>query len=299
MITAPRWRRLHSVSAPVLRGGMSHPNLVRRNRFGSDIAAGRSMAPTRRCSLRSVHTAVSSMTPTWPRWSRSIPPASGPTSTPLARAPPTAQWAPSFYTNLADEPAHHALGRSRGRWTTKIHALIHAHCAPLLVTRPPAKPATTPSCRRCYAPHRRRRPPLSAAGHKAYSHHSTRAYLRDAESRTPFPSAQTRSHAAKPKGHKADAHPDLIRALSPPQRHRTRLQPPQTLARIATRYDKYALTFLGGEVTNLAAAITHHRVPINRHARPLAHQLYSAFASDRLVRIADFEVHLLRSRCRV
>ena len=89
------------------------------------------------------------MTPTWPRWCRSIPPASAPTSTRLARAPRTTQGALSNYTNLVDEPADHALGRSRGGWTTKIHALIDAHCAPLLVTLTAGQAGDNPQLRRC------------------------------------------------------------------------------------------------------------------------------------------------------
>jgi len=38
--------------------------------------------------------------------------------------------AESNYT-VAGEPTDHALGRSRRRWTTKIHALIDGTCAPV------------------------------------------------------------------------------------------------------------------------------------------------------------------------
>ena len=43
------------------------------------------------------------------------------------------QGAPSNYTNLCDEPADHALGRSRGGLTTKIHQLCDGQGLPLVV----------------------------------------------------------------------------------------------------------------------------------------------------------------------
>ena len=260
MITAPRWRRLHGASAPVLRGGMCHLNLVRGNRFGSDIAAGRLMAPTRRCSLRSAHTAVSSMTPTWPRWCRSIPPASGPTSTRLARAPRTAQGALSNYTNLADEPADHALGRSRGGWTTKIHALIDPLRAPavtLTAGQAGDNPQLQPLLMRHIGDGARR---FSSAGRQGLlARFDPRASCGDAESRTPFPSAATRSHRRKAKGRTrrppTGVRPGALRHRNTIERGFNRLK---HWRGIATRYDKYALTFLGG--VTLAATITHHRV---------------------------------------
>jgi hypothetical protein len=41
-------------------------------------------------------------------------------------------------------------------------------------------------------------------------------------------------------------------------------QPAQVLAEIATRFDKYALTYLGG-VTLAAMVTTYHRVALSRH----------------------------------
>ena len=37
----------------------------------------------------------------------------------------------SNYTNLPGEPDDHAIGRSRGGWTTKIHALTDQWCSPV------------------------------------------------------------------------------------------------------------------------------------------------------------------------
>ena len=114
MIIERCWRRSLGASVLARRGGMFLLNLVRGNRFGNVIDAGPPMAPMRRCSPRSAHTAASLMTLTWPHWYRSIRPASALTNTRPARALRTTQGAQSNYTNLADEPADHALGRSRG-----------------------------------------------------------------------------------------------------------------------------------------------------------------------------------------
>jgi putative transposase len=85
----------------------------------------------------------------------------------------------SNYTNLADEPADHALGRSRGGWTTKIHALVDARCAPLVVTLTAGQAGDNPQLQPLLMRHTHN----GARGFrlladKAYSHDSTRAYLR-------------------------------------------------------------------------------------------------------------------------
>ena len=48
-----------------------------------------------------------------------------------APASTTTQGAESNDKDLPGEPADHALGRSRGGWTTKIHALTDELCAPV------------------------------------------------------------------------------------------------------------------------------------------------------------------------
>ena len=51
----------------------------------------------------------------------------------MARPWRATQGAPSNYTNLCDEPADHAVGRSRGGLTTKIHQLCDGRGLPLVV----------------------------------------------------------------------------------------------------------------------------------------------------------------------
>ena len=129
------------------------------------------------------------------------------TSTRPARAPPTTPGAVSNYKNLPGEPVDHALGRSRGGWTTKIHALIDASCAPLTVTLTPGQAGDNPQLASLLTRHSRTgardfrcwpirptptTPPATTCGNAA--------------SHTPSPSAQTRSHAARPRDHTAVAH---------------------------------------------------------------------------------------------
>ena len=58
------------------------------------------------------------------------------------------QGARSNHMNLAAEPDDHALGRSRGGWSTKIHALVDDSCAALTLRLTAGKPTTIRSLRR-------------------------------------------------------------------------------------------------------------------------------------------------------
>ncbi len=103
---------------------------------------------------------------------------------------------------------------------------------------------------------------------KAYSHPSTRCELRSGESNTPFPSAKTRSLGARPKAPAGGRPPAFDAALyglrNTVERGFNRLK---QWRGIATRYDKYALTYLGGVL--LACAVIHTRVGnLNWETRP-------------------------------
>jgi putative transposase len=200
------------------------------------------------------------MTLTWPHWYRSIRPASALTNTRPARALRTTQGAQSNYTNLADEPADHALGRSRGGWTTKIHALVDAHCAPLVLTLTPGQAGDNPQLQLLLIRHTNN----GARGFrlladKAYSHDSTRAYLRENRIAHTIPERSDQIVRRKAKGSHGGRPPGFDPAR---YRHRNTVERGFNRLKhwraIATRYDKYALTFLGG--VTLAAAITYHRV---------------------------------------
>jgi putative transposase len=94
---------------------------------------------------------------------------------------------------------------------------------------------------------------------KAYSHDSTRAYLRRHRIAHTIPQRSDQIMRRKAKGSNGDRPPGFD-----PTRYRHRNSIERGFNRLkhwrgtATRYDKYALAFLGG--LTLAAAITYHRV---------------------------------------
>ena len=102
---------------------------------------------------------------------------------------------------------------------------------------------------------------------KAYSHPSTRTELRSEESNTQFLNVATRSLDARPKDQPAAARPHstpLYGLRNTVERGFNRLK---QWRGVATRYDKYALTYLGGVL--LACAVIHARVgatELGRHA---------------------------------
>ena len=61
-----------------------------------------------------------------------------------AANPPATQGARSNYKNLLAEPADHALGRSRGGLSTKIHQLVDGHGYPLVVLVGPGQAGDAP-----------------------------------------------------------------------------------------------------------------------------------------------------------
>lgn len=65
-----------------------------------------------------------------------------PTST--ARIFPATQGDLSNYMNLLDEPDDHAVGRSRGGLTTKIHALVDGNMRPLVLLLGPGQGGDSP-----------------------------------------------------------------------------------------------------------------------------------------------------------
>src|SRR4030081_1311626 len=137
VITARSLRRSRGGSGRAVRGGTC-PTILggRGGRRGSVTAAGPSTAPTLRSSPPSgVH--MASTPPIWTLVCRnccpSTPPACVHISTPRALDPTPSQGATSNDKDLPVEPADHALGRSRGGLTTKIHALTDQATCPVTV----------------------------------------------------------------------------------------------------------------------------------------------------------------------
>lgn len=96
-------------------------------------------------------------------------------------------------------------------------------------------------------------------GDKAYSHDSTRAQLRQRKIAHTIPERSDQIARRKAKGSKGGRPPSFSGRI---YKHRNTVERSFNRLKhwraVATRYDKYALTYLGG--VTLAAAITYHRV---------------------------------------
>jgi transposase len=153
------------------------------------------------------------------------------------------------------EPDDHAVGRSRGGLTTKIHALVTSAIRPMALLLSAGQAGDNP----------RLVPLLDALeqlGHhaahlladKAYSHPSTRRELRRRRIRHTIPERSDQIKRRQAKGSAGGRPPQFD-----PERYKQRNTVERAFNRfkqwrgIATRYDKYARTYHGGVL--LAATI--------------------------------------------
>ncbi len=144
------------------------------------------------------------------------------------------------YTNLCDEPADHALGRSRGGLTTKIHQLCDGRGLPLVVLIGPGhahdSPMFDPLMGQLRVPRvgpgRPRTRPAAVLGDKAYclarapGTSARPGYLRG-HPRTVHPSRSPPTPRQQRRSPGRLGCPEI----QAPQRHRTILQHRQELAR--------------------------------------------------------------------
>lgn len=152
------------------------------------------------------------------------------------------------------------MGRSRGGLSTKIHALTDRFCCPLTIMLSPGQAGDNPYLVPLLEAHR-----LGDASafrllaDKAYSHPSTRAHLRAKKIAHTIPERSDQIARRKAKGQTGGRPPafdaETYKDRNTVERGFGRLK--QWRA-IATRYDKYATTYLSGVL--LAAMIIHHRV---------------------------------------
>lgn len=153
------------------------------------------------------------------------------------------------------EPADHAIGRSRGGLTTKIHALVTAGIRPVALLLSAGQAGDNPRLMPLLDV-------LARGGHrpdhlladKAYSHPSTRRELRRRRIPHTIPERSDQIKHRKTKGSAGGRPPKFD-----PERYRQRNTVERGIGRfkqwrgIATRYDKYARTYHGGVL--LAATI--------------------------------------------
>ncbi|BBY61311.1 hypothetical protein MSAR_44470 [Mycolicibacterium sarraceniae] len=166
----------------------------------------------------------------------------------------------SNYKKYSDEPDDHAIGRSRGGLTTKIHALADQRCSPVVMSLSAGQAGDNPMLW-----------PLldllsdtdidtfRLLADNAYSHDLTRARLRQRKISHTIPERSDQINRRKAKGSKGGRPPAFSGRI---YKHRNTIERCFNRLKhwraIATRYDKYALSYLGG--VTLAAIITFHRV---------------------------------------
>jgi putative transposase len=145
------------------------------------------------------------------------------------------------------------LGRSRGGLTTKIHALADAACDLDAVRLTPGQagdnPQLLPLLDDYLASDYTEVGPLDVRllGDKAYSHPSTRRELRRRRIKHTIPERRDQIAARKAQGSAGGRPPafdaDIYKHRNTVERAFNRVK---QWHGVATRYDKYALTFLGG-----------------------------------------------------
>ncbi|WP_264298434.1 MULTISPECIES: IS5 family transposase [Brevibacterium] len=179
-----------------------------------------------------------------------------PARTQLVPKPQATQGAGLNYKDPPIEPADHALGRSRGGISTKIHALtnVRMNIVDLVLTPGQAgdNPVFIPLLDQYRADHPGMR--VHAAADKAYSHPSTRSRLRARRIPHTIPERDDQIARRKAKGSSGGRPPKFDA-----QKYRDRNVVERGFSRlkqwrgIATRFDKHARSFAGG--VQLAATI--------------------------------------------
>lgn len=163
----------------------------------------------------------------------------------------------SSYKNLREEPTDHAIGRSRGGLSTKIHHLVDGRGLPLVVLVGAGQAGDAPMfpilmdhlrvARR--GPGRARTRPDRVRGDKAYSSRAIRQHLRARSivAVIPEPSDQQGhrkrrgSHGGRPVGYDVEDYKGRnVVELG--------FNEDKQWRGLATRYDKLALTYRGGAV---------------------------------------------------
>jgi putative transposase len=182
----------------------------------------------------------------WTGWSRRTQRSCGLISIPLVHPPLGARGARS--NDKIPEPADHAIGRSRGGLTTKVHALADAGIRPVALLLSAGQAGDNPRLvplldALAQAGHR----PAHLLADRAYSHPSTRQELRRRRLRHTIPERSDQARRRKDKGPSGGRPPkfdaELYKQRNTVERGFGQFK---QWRGIATRYDKYARTYAGG-----------------------------------------------------
>ena len=159
--------------------------------------------------------------------------------------------------NLLTEPCDHAIGRSRGALTTKIHALVDGNQRPLVLLLGPGQGGDSPMFENLMealkverdGSGRARTRPDRAMADKAYSSTAIRGYLRDRGIECVIPEKDDQKANRKRKG-SAGGRPvgydkEAYKRRNVVERCFNTLKQWRSLA---TRYDKLALTYRSATV---------------------------------------------------
>ena len=158
------------------------------------------------------------------------------------------------------EPPDHALGRSRGGLSTKIHALADLTCTPVLALLTGGQAGDNPMLAALVqaVADSGQDQDFRLLADKAYSHPSTRTFLRGMKIKHTIPERSDQIARRKAKGSKGGRPPgfdsETYKQRNTIERSFSRVKQWRGLA---TRYDKYAVTYLGGVL--LGMVILTHR----------------------------------------
>lgn len=178
-----------------------------------------------------------------------------PTST--ARTCPATQGDLSNHKNLLTEPPDHAIGRSRGGLTTKIHALVDGNQRPLVLMLGAGQGGDSPMFENLMeavkvkrpGPGRARTRPDRAMADKAYSSKAIRKYLRDRGIECVIPEKEdqkgNRKRNCSAGGRPVSYDSEAYKRRNVVERSFNTLKQWRSLA---TRYDKLALTYRSAAV---------------------------------------------------
>jgi transposase len=175
------------------------------------------------------------------------------------RGPQASQGAESSYTNRASapgsEPPDHAIGRSRGGLSTKIHQLVDGRGRPLVIALTAGQAGDSPMLKFLLAdlavarpgPGRPRTRPESLLGDKAYSSRANRELLRGKRVITVIPQPSDQIAHRKRRG-SAGGRPPTFDAVTYKGRNvvERSFNDYKQWRGLATRYDKLATTYRGG-----------------------------------------------------